>query len=487
MVFSPVLKAAPTRFECPCHTGCRSGGQRWRGLGASAWRESVGWRQTLLVPFGVILESALGFGQGVDWCADRRLWAGWFWALGPGWAHAEPLPLEFGEPWTGVGLGRNGANAAALAGARAVKVVAYNERLLLGLVRGIAVVQIPRRWQAGVLLQGLLDFLYPIEDGWRLFPSRHGPHKCPRGLRLACPFLEPANSISVQNHLFFLCVRAFGEGRAHPANPLEIKVFLTAGRREQAGAALAATYAFPHSFIQTQAHLRQRHPPALPFRDLSADGGGRDTCHRARERERTLVAWAGGGSQWERAPAQRPTVPSISWREIPLLLFLLLAARTVLAGLVVSLWFIDGEPIVQTADAFRFGEAPLGIRFTGVRWGVTQGSGLVIPTSANQESAVGPDVLCLLSRFTVAEERRLALWLTGRQDRTRRRWLGPEKDDVSLEIGKSKLQFPSEKRRKKKKLGGNSEFISKIKDSLKTWGSNSEPPQESILSLARWR
>lgn len=204
------------------------------------------------------------------------------------------------------------------------------------------------------------------------------------------------------------------------------------------------------------------------------------------------MALAGGGSQWERAPAQRSTIKSISWREISLLLFLLLEALTVLAGLVVSLWFIDGEPVVQTADAFWFGEAALGIRLTGVRWGVTQGSGLVIPTSANQESAVGPDVLCLLSRFTVAKERLLALWLTGRQDR--RCWLAPEKDKLSLKnwperSNKSKLQISSEKGsrlKKKKKLLEEILITSKIKDRPKIWGSNFEKPQESILSLARW-
>lgn len=139
------------------------------------------------------------------------------------------------------------------------------------------------------------------------------------------------------------------------------------------------------------------------------------------------MALVRGWSQRECAPAQWSAVKSISCREISLFVLLLLDALTFLTALGLSGRLVDGEPVVQAADALRLGEAAAGLGVTRERGTAAQASCLAVPASTYQEPAVGADVPTLLPGvLAVAKERLLALRLAGRENRTRRCRPAPE-------------------------------------------------------------
>lgn len=104
----------------------------------------------------------------------------------------------------------------------------------------------------------------------------------------------------------------------------------------------------------------------------------------------------------------------------------LLLLLTFLTGLVLTWRLIDGEPVVQAADALRLDETALEVSVACERLTTAEGSGLAFPASTYQEPAVSPDVPNLFPRvLTVAEERLLALPLTGSENRTQGCRLAP--------------------------------------------------------------
>lgn len=115
------------------------------------------------------------------------------------------------------------------------------------------------------------------------------------------------------------------------------------------------------------------------------------------ERERASVALGRRRSQRERAPTQGPSVESIPGGVVPFFLLLLLRA--------LALWtrgLVDGESVVQTADALGLGET--------------------------EEPAVSPDVPTLFP-FAVAKDGLLVLLLqlTTGEDGTLGRGLTPRR------------------------------------------------------------
>ena len=190
-----------------------------------------------MIAVGIILKGAFRFGQGVD----RRATGTGSWglrALGSGGADAEPLP-ELGEPargWREVRLCSNGANTAPLTGTGTVRVLKTTdgERLMSSLVLSVAIAKILGRRRSRTVLQRLLNFLYPGEDGGGFLARRQGAQKDTRRFGLPLLLLEAARGLPVRCHrLVFLCfwVGALREGGAHPPHALEVEGLLTAGRR----------------------------------------------------------------------------------------------------------------------------------------------------------------------------------------------------------------------------------------------------------------
>lgn len=144
------------------------------------------------------------------------------------------------------------------------------------------------------------------------------------------------------------------------------------------------------------------------------------------KREGALVA-LDRRSQVDCAPAQRPTIESFSSRDIPLVL-LLLYTPTLLKGLGLSWGLIDGEPVVQAADALKFGETVLRVGVACERSTAAQASCFVAPSRTQQEPAVGPGVFALFARvLAVTEEGLLALDTASGKRRARGCGLRPKK------------------------------------------------------------